>query len=54
MDKIDYLTNVIKETLRFHTPAVGLFPREALKDLYIDDLFIKKGELVDVSIFTLK
>jgi len=48
--EIDYLTNVINETLRLHTPAAGILPRIAIKDLYIDDLFVKKDEVIDLGI----
>lgn len=38
-----YLINIINETLRLYTPAPNLMSRIALKDMWIEDLFIKKG-----------
>ena len=38
-----YLDCVIKETLRLHTPASAVFPRIALKDHKLHDIYVKKG-----------
>jgi cytochrome P450 len=47
----DYLSNIIKETLRLYSPANSLFPRVALNDHFIEDLKIYKGDLVNVSLY---
>jgi cytochrome P450 len=49
-----YLSNVINETLRLYTPAPNTLHRVALKDMWIDDLFIKKGQLVQVTLYSLQ
>jgi cytochrome P450 len=47
------LTNVIQETLRLHSPAGGLFPRIALEDHFIEELKIKKGDMLNASLYSL-
>ena len=44
---------MIKETLRLHSPAPGVFPRVANKDHKLDSLYIKKGTLVRVSLISM-
>ena len=36
-----------------HSPAPNLFPRVALKDIKLDTLTIKKGQLVTVNLISL-
>ena len=43
LGKMDMLHAVLKETLRFYTPAPFTFPRVAIKDHMLGDLHIKKG-----------
>lgn len=46
LQKMDELNGVLKETFRFHAPAVHTFYRVALKDHMLGDLPVKKGEWV--------
>ena len=48
-----FLNNIILETLRLYSPAVFLFDRVALEDHYIEDIKIKKGDLVNVNIYAM-
>mmetsp|Transcript_34668 Transcript_34668/g.31278 ORF Transcript_34668/g.31278 Transcript_34668/m.31278 type:complete len:94 (+) Transcript_34668:164-445(+) len=43
---MDFLECFLKETMRFYCPAPSGFGRVALKDHYLEDIFIKKGDLV--------
>ena len=49
LQKMDVLHTVLKETLRLHTPASGMFGRSALQDHKLVDLDIKKGDIVKVE-----
>jgi len=49
LNKLEYMSMVMKESLRFNTPVVGIFPREALVDHMLGDVKVKKGNLVGVS-----
>jgi len=46
LQKMDEINGLLKETLRFHAPAVHTFYRVALKDHMLGDLPVKKGEWV--------
>ena len=46
LQKMDEVNGLLKETLRFHAPAVHTFYRVALKDHMLGDLPVKKGEWV--------
>jgi len=46
LQKMDELHGILKETLRFHTPAVMLFYRVALKDHMVGDFPVKKGQWI--------
>ncbi len=48
-----FLNNIILETLRLYSPAGFLFDRVALEDHYIEDIKIKKGDLVNVNIYAM-
>ena len=37
-----------------YSPGSGLFPRVALKNVTIEDILIKKGEIVNVNIYALQ
>ena len=50
----NYLNSVIKETLRITSPAAELFPRVANKQHNLHDLVVKKGQMVNVSIYAMK
>ena len=43
LQKMDILHSLLKETLRFHTPAPFTFPRVAIEDHKLGDLQVKKG-----------
>jgi cytochrome P450 len=43
----------VNETLRLYTPAPNLMSRIALKDMWIEDLFIKKGQIIQCSLYSL-
>ncbi len=47
LNKLDYLTAVIKETLRIYGPGILLFMRVADKTFRIGDFIIKKDTLID-------
>lgn len=53
IQNMNVLGCVIKETLRHHTPAPTVFPREAVEDIKLKDLYIKKGTLVRSDMFAL-
>mmetsp|Transcript_24709 Transcript_24709/g.21880 ORF Transcript_24709/g.21880 Transcript_24709/m.21880 type:complete len:185 (+) Transcript_24709:862-1416(+) len=53
LGKMNYLSAVIKETLRVATPAPTLFDRTACEDVTIGDLKIKKGTNVSIALATL-
>lgn len=42
----EYLKSCLNETLRMYTPVPGLFPRLALVDHKLENIFIKKGTIV--------
>lgn len=46
LSKLDYLTAVMKETLRMYGPADTIFPRVATEDIMIGDLLVHKGDIV--------
>lgn len=49
LQKMDFLHAVLKEALRFDTPAPATFGRVALVDHKLDDLVIKKGDVIQPS-----
>ena len=49
LQKMDYLHAVFKEVLRFEPPAPLIFDRVALVDHKLDDLVIRKGDIVSPS-----
>eukprot|EP01114_Cavostelium_apophysatum_P011578 TRINITY_DN2590_c0_g1_i1.p1 TRINITY_DN2590_c0_g1~~TRINITY_DN2590_c0_g1_i1.p1 ORF type:complete len:469 (+),score=91.10 TRINITY_DN2590_c0_g1_i1:185-1591(+) len=51
IDKLEYLNQVVKETLRFY-PIVPILSGKAKKDFEVEDFTIKKGWVVMGSIFT--
>ena len=51
LNKLEYVTAFVKETLRTLTPAPGIFARVAIKDHMINDLAIRKGDLVQLDFF---
>ena len=51
LNKMEFTMAIIKETLRKSTPVVGIFPRLALKDHKLQDISVRKGDLVDIEYF---
>jgi cytochrome P450 len=49
LNKMDYMTAVIKETLRLNAPLPILLPRVALQDHKLGDLDIKAGTVVSLA-----
>jgi cytochrome P450 len=49
LNKMDYLTAFLKETLRMATPAPSVFDRLALRDHMIGDYKIKKGTTITIN-----
>lgn len=43
LSKLDYLTAILKETLRLYGPADSTFPRVATEDVILGDLLVRKG-----------
>jgi len=43
LNNMEMLQLIIKETLRLHTPVIGVFPREATKSHYLGKVHVKKG-----------
>jgi cytochrome P450 len=48
--KLDYMSAIMKETLRLKSPSQEQFIREAIKDHKLGDIKIKKGTLFNVSL----
>ena len=48
--KMEYLSAVIKETLRMGAPAAGLFFRKVKEDFMIKDLKLEKGFIINVPV----
>ena len=46
-----YAQNIIEETRRMYGPGVHLAPREAIKDNFLGGVPIKKGTMLNVSVF---
>ena len=53
LQKMDLLHAILKETLRFSTPAPSIFERAALEDHKLGDLDIRKGDLVRPEFFSM-
>jgi len=49
LNKMDFMSLVMKESLRYNTPVPILIPREALVDHMIGDIKVKKGTLANIS-----
>jgi len=49
LNKMDFMSLVMKESLRYNTPVPILLPREALVDHMIGDIKVKKGTLTNIS-----
>ena len=47
--KLDYLTAILKETLRLYGPADVTFPRTAIEDVMLGDLVVRKGDMVSAT-----
>jgi cytochrome P450 len=51
IDKVQYLSCVIKESLRLFPPVAKIPIKLTSQDTVLGDFFIPKGSLVDVSIY---
>ena len=51
LERLSILRAVVAEALRLYPPAYGLFPRRALEDVLVDDVTIRKGDLVQLIPF---
>jgi len=49
LSKMDFMSLVMKESLRYNTPVPILLPREALMDHMIGDIKVKKGTMTNIS-----
>lgn len=49
VDRLPYLVATIKETLRLYPPAIGVFLRQATRDLVIGGFDVPKGSLITLS-----
>jgi len=49
LNKLEFMSMAMKESLRLNTPVVLIFPREALTDHMLGDVKVKKGTLVGIS-----
>ena len=47
--KMIYLDAVFYETIRMHTPAVGVFPRCVTKDYFMKEVKISKDTIINAS-----
>ena len=52
VSKMEVLHSVLKETLRFYTPAPFVFVRKIVTDHDILDLKVKEGDLISCSLLT--
>jgi len=50
LNKMDYMSAMIKESLRMVTPTPTLFMRKAIRDHKLGDLCVKSGTVVNVGI----
>jgi cytochrome P450 len=46
--RLNYLAQVVKETLRLYPPAIGIFTRQVVKDVEIGGYLLNKGSLVQL------
>jgi len=53
LQKMEFMTAVLKESLRHATPASNLFPRVATQDHQLLDVTIKKGTVMNVEFMAL-
>lgn len=51
LNKFEFMTALIKETLRMSTPLNDCFSRQALKDHYLKDIHVKKGDVVNLDFY---
>jgi len=51
LNKFDFLNAFIKETLRMATPINECFPRKAIRDHYLKDIHIRKGDVVNLDFY---
>jgi len=51
LNKLEFTTAFLKETLRTATPVPGVFPRKAVKDHMVGEFQIKKGDCIVVDYF---
>lgn len=52
LERLDYLFNVVKETLRLDPPAVDSLNYIAVEDCSICGVDIKKGQRTKINVFT--
>jgi len=51
LNKLEFTTAFLKETLRTATPVPGIFPRKAVKDHNLGEFQIKKGDTILLDYF---
>ena len=51
LNKLEFMMAFLKETLRIATPARALFPRIAVRNHTINDVYVRKGHVINVNYF---
>ncbi|ORE01264.1 cytochrome P450 [Rhizopus microsporus var. microsporus] len=52
LKQMDYLNNCIKETMRINPPTSGNLPRVASRDTHIGNIFIPKGTMINLELYS--